>query len=109
MTFGEHMWWSAVGAAIGAVVFVGCGYDPRYDAKVQCPEAVKAGIQGPGLVPCWIRAAHDRKREFMKTNEIKATCEGYEYVTCSGVTKSGEPVKFKCDGHGCEYIARWAW
>lgn len=23
--------------------------------------------------------------------------------------KSGEPVKFKCDGHRCEYIARWAW
>lgn len=83
--------------------------DPRYEASTQCPEALRAGIKGPGLVPCEIKAVRDRRDEFERRLAITATCHGEVYLQCSGVTEAGKPVRFKCNSTRCEYIAPWLW
>lgn len=115
-------WRGTLGSALGAVVGVtlgpalgllNCGYDAKYDAKVQCPRALQNGIRGPGLIPCEIQATRDRLFEFKKENRLTATCDDDDSsgtaVRCNGVTASGEPVVFKCDSRSCKYVPRWAW
>ena len=89
------------------ILAIACIKSPT--AEEECPWAAERGIRGPGVVPCWIAGTQDRVHEFKLANGLTATCKGDVYVNCSGVTSKGAPVKFKCDGHGCEFIATWAW
>jgi len=92
-----------------ALLCAACSYNPNYDPKVQCPRAAQEGIRDKSLTACAILGTRDRKREFVKANALKAACNGDLILQCSGVTHGGQPVRFKCDSNGCEWIPRWLW
>ena len=98
-------------AAIALCAFVAaCVNEREIDPAVQCPRAVKLGIQGPGIVPCYVLETRDRRDEFVRTHQLTASCQGDTYLTCSAMTRAGTPVKFKCDRlSGCEWVPQWAW
>lgn len=97
---------SLVGICLATIACNGTNSDPA----IQCPRAVKLGIAGPGLIPCDVLAARDRRDVFLRTNQLMATCTGDTgYLSCSGVTKAGAPIKFKCDTDRCEWIPQWLW
>ena len=94
---------------LAACHLAACTLPPPPDAAKECPWALQRGIRGDGITPCWIGATQDRTAEFLRANALTATCTGDIYATCSGVTKMGQPVKFKCKGDGCEWIPPWLW
>jgi hypothetical protein len=84
---------------------LGCQNGPTVD---ECPRALAAGIKGPNR--CEEIAVRDRRYEFDKANNLRSSCKGGGYVLeCSGVTDRGQPIKFKCDSSGCEWIPGWLW
>jgi hypothetical protein len=83
----------------------GCTRGPEVD---EFPRAKTAGYTGP--LRCAEIAAADRRSEFEKANGLRSGCKGrYTVIECSGVTEKGQPVKFKCDSLGCEWIPGWLW
>lgn len=112
-----RIWWQKCSPAVFVIGFFGISIASTYharkpgdtDPRVVCPDAVRRGIRAPGLVPCWIAATQDRLYEFKKQNKLMASCTGDTDMQCSGVTAQGAPVKFKCDGNGCKFIAPWLW
>lgn len=79
-------------------------------AETECPEALKLGYHGPGMVPCWEAAAHDRAIEFRRAQHLSGfSCPTGTHITCSGMTSGGTPVQFECDGHRCSFIPEWLW
>lgn len=93
-------------ALLFVLLFVAC---KSPTAAKECPRAVELGIQGPGILPCWILAARDRRKDFERATGIRSSCEGDIELRCNGVTAQGTPVKFQGDGRSCELIANWLW
>ena len=80
------------------------------DPRVQCPDALKRGFKGDGMTPCHNAATADRAIEFKAQHRLTGSCPRDSHIVeCSGVTFAGVPVRFRCDGHGCQFIPSWAW
>jgi len=73
-----------------------------------CPRAKILNIP-PGPLQCPSAAAVDHRIEFDKVHKLRSTCKGSYVFECSGITETGQAVKFKCDQDGCEWIANWLW